>query len=63
LELNPYPITGSPSITTSLTIATIEQSIELKSIQALRIEELIGTTPSWMDKIFMTFASLVTYKM
>ncbi len=31
---------------TSLSIATIEQSMELKSIQALRIEELIGTTPS-----------------
>jgi hypothetical protein len=37
--------TGSPSRTTSLMIATIEQSIELKSIQALRIDELIGTTP------------------
>ena len=46
LELKPYPTTGSPSTTTSLTIATIEQSIELKSIQALRIDELIGTTPS-----------------
>ncbi|CAM5260755.1 hypothetical protein STENM36S_08614 [Streptomyces tendae] len=32
---------------TSLSIATIEQSMELKSIQALRIEELIGTTPSY----------------
>ena len=38
---------------TSLTTATIEQSIELKSIQALRIDELIGTMPSWTEMIFM----------
>src|SRR3954468_19139821 len=53
LELNPEPTSGSPSRTTSLTIATIEQSIELKSIHALRIEELIGTTPSCTDWIFI----------
>src|SRR3954463_9409376 len=31
----------------------IEQSIELKSIHALRIEELIGTTPSCTDWILI----------
>jgi hypothetical protein len=38
---------------TSLATATIEQSIELKSIQALRIDELIGMTSSWTETIFM----------
>jgi hypothetical protein len=42
-----------PSRITSLTTATIEQSIELKSIHALRIDELMGTTPSCTDRIFM----------
>ncbi|MBO3682082.1 hypothetical protein [Streptomyces sp. NEAU-YJ-81] len=42
---------------TSLSIATIEQSMELKSIQALRIEELIGTVPSWTLVIFTTRTS------
>ena len=42
---------------TSLTIATIEQSIELKSIQALRIDELIGMMPSWTERIFMFYLS------
>ena len=38
---------------TSLTTATIEQSIELKSIHAFRIDELIGTIPSCTETIFM----------
>ena len=42
---------------TSLTTATIEQSIELKSIQALRIDELIGTMSSWTERIFMFYLS------
>jgi hypothetical protein len=31
----------------------MEQSIELKSIQALRIEELMGTTPSCTETILI----------
>ena len=53
LELNPYPTRGLPSTITSLTTATIEQSIELKSIQAFRIDELMGTIPSCTETIFI----------
>ena len=52
-ELNPYPTRGLPSTITSLTTATIEQSIELKSIQAFRMDELMGTIPSCTDTIFI----------
>ena len=52
-ELKPYPTRGLPSTMTSLTTATIEQSIELKSIQAFLIDELMGTIPSCTETIFM----------
>jgi hypothetical protein len=38
---------------TSLTTATMEQSIALKSIHAFRMDELIGTVPSWTETIFI----------
>jgi hypothetical protein len=40
------PTSGRPSRTTSETTATIEQSISPRSMRALRIEDLIGNTPS-----------------
>ena len=41
------------------------QSIELKSIQALRIEELMGMVPSWAETIFIfesLLVNLISYK-
>src|SRR5271165_6342563 len=54
-ELNPYPITGAPSRTISVTTATTEQVIFEKSIYAFEIGELIATVFSNIFRMRILF--------